>query len=141
MISEIIYLYLKRFLHCADRALRFNVHVVFRDFEHCQLVGCKEILHGLHRLRAWPEGGIELILRDPLVIRAGTLLILLFDQLVQFDLVLQVQPDRNRNHSGRVSRAEIFGVLDKSRSVLRYFYVPSTCQAGDAEDKHRQNQS
>ena len=108
---------MKRFLNGVYTALHLDIHIVLGDLRDSEIVRAEEILHGVHFLRSRCKAGVELILRDPLLIVGGALLLLFFDEVVQLPFVVKLQPDRYIDHTVRVQRSQISRLADESGGV------------------------
>lgn len=84
-------LYVEGLFDRACRALHFHVEVVFSYGQYGEPVRRQEILYCFHFLRGWAKAGIELVLRDPLLVIGRALLSLAFDQLVQLSFIMELQ--------------------------------------------------
>src|SRR5260370_5766618 len=95
----------------------------------------EEILYGLNFLRCGCEASVKLGLRDPLVKIGRTSLVLLLHQSVQLVLIMKLQPSRHRNYVCGIGWPEIFGVRDKSGSVVRNRSI--ACALSERHIRHK----
>ena len=93
----IVNLNVECFLNIGDRALRFDVEIILGHLNHRQIMRGQKVLDRVHFLRCRRVSGIELRLRQPFVELTGAFRCLLRQQLAQLVLIVQIQPDRDRN--------------------------------------------
>src|SRR5215471_19072936 len=97
----------------AYRALYLDVHIILGHGHNRKFVRRQEILDSVDFLSGRAITFVELVLRDPLPVLAGPVLVRLLHQLIELLLVVQFEPNGHRNDRRRIDRPMVNGLTNK----------------------------